>query len=135
MRSSACSQVLSLADKEGFQESSELTGKNNTFCACFLRQVALHACGVATDMVMEHCIQAGAAFVVSPCCYGFVQNAVKFTFPKRFVPQPSVTSRGFLLFKMLFLALLFSCQTPASTGASLPSPYSLLVIFLVSVSL
>ncbi|XP_029015645.2 glutathione S-transferase C-terminal domain-containing protein [Betta splendens] len=44
--------------------------------------VGLHACGVATDMVMEHCIQAGAAFVVSPCCYGFIQNAVKFTFPK-----------------------------------------------------
>lgn len=35
---------------------------------------------------MEHCIQAGAAFVISPCCYGFIQNAVKFTFPKRFVP-------------------------------------------------
>uniref|UniRef100_A0A8C2XR45 Glutathione S-transferase, C-terminal domain containing n=1 Tax=Cyclopterus lumpus TaxID=8103 RepID=A0A8C2XR45_CYCLU len=44
--------------------------------------VALHACGVATDMVMEHCIQAGAAFVISPCCYGFIQNAIKFTFPK-----------------------------------------------------
>lgn len=49
-------------------------------------QVALHACGVATDMVMEHCIQADAAFVISPCCYGFIQNAIKFTFPKRFVP-------------------------------------------------
>lgn len=49
-------------------------------------QVALHACGVATDMVMEHCIEAGAAFVISPCCYGFIQNAIKFTFPKRFAP-------------------------------------------------
>lgn len=49
-------------------------------------QVALHACGVATDMVMEHCIQAGAAFVISPCCYGFIQNAIKFTFPKRCAP-------------------------------------------------
>ncbi|XP_054634689.1 glutathione S-transferase C-terminal domain-containing protein [Dunckerocampus dactyliophorus] len=44
--------------------------------------VALHACGVATDMVMEHCIQAGAAFVISPCCYGFIPNATKFTFPR-----------------------------------------------------
>ncbi|KAM4603645.1 glutathione S-transferase C-terminal domain-containing protein [Polymixia lowei] len=44
--------------------------------------VALHACGVATDMVVEHCIQAGAAFVVSPCCYGFIQNTIKFTFPR-----------------------------------------------------
>uniref|UniRef100_A0A3P9LGV8 Glutathione S-transferase C-terminal domain-containing protein n=2 Tax=Oryzias latipes TaxID=8090 RepID=A0A3P9LGV8_ORYLA len=44
--------------------------------------VALHACGIATDMVLEHCIQAESAFVISPCCYGFIQNAVKFTFPK-----------------------------------------------------
>lgn len=55
------------------------------FVYFFIIQVGLHACGVATDMVMEHCIQAGAAFVISPCCYGFIQNAVKFTFPKRFV--------------------------------------------------
>lgn len=51
-------------------------------------QVALHACGIATDMVIEHCVQAGAAFVISPCCYGFIQNAIKFTFPKRFVHLP-----------------------------------------------
>uniref|UniRef100_A0A6Q2WWY7 Glutathione S-transferase C-terminal domain-containing protein n=1 Tax=Esox lucius TaxID=8010 RepID=A0A6Q2WWY7_ESOLU len=44
--------------------------------------VALHACGVATDMVMEQCVQAGAGFVVSPCCYGFIQNTLKFTFPR-----------------------------------------------------
>ncbi|XP_041789579.1 glutathione S-transferase C-terminal domain-containing protein isoform X2 [Chelmon rostratus] len=53
--------------------------------------VALHACGVATDMVMEHCIQAGAAFVISPCCYGFIQNAVKFTFPKSKKFQETLT--------------------------------------------
>ncbi|KAJ1217503.1 hypothetical protein NDU88_005097 [Pleurodeles waltl] len=44
--------------------------------------VALHACGVATDMVIEHCITARAAFVVCPCCYGFIQNTVKATFPR-----------------------------------------------------
>ncbi|XP_075785802.1 glutathione S-transferase C-terminal domain-containing protein isoform X1 [Pelodiscus sinensis] len=44
--------------------------------------VALHACGVATDMVIEHCIKAHAAFVVCPCCYGFIQNTVKFMFPR-----------------------------------------------------
>ncbi|XP_077427024.1 glutathione S-transferase C-terminal domain-containing protein [Vanacampus margaritifer] len=52
------------------------------FTGPFQIGVALHACGVATDMVMEHCIQAGASFVISPCCYGFIQNAVKFTFPR-----------------------------------------------------
>lgn len=44
--------------------------------------VALHACGVATDMVIEHCMNARAAFVVCPCCYGFIQNTVKATFPR-----------------------------------------------------
>ncbi|XP_039559723.1 glutathione S-transferase C-terminal domain-containing protein isoform X3 [Passer montanus] len=45
-------------------------------------QVALHACGVATDMVIEHCLRARAAFVISPCCYGFIQNTVKFKYPR-----------------------------------------------------
>ncbi|XP_019377472.1 PREDICTED: glutathione S-transferase C-terminal domain-containing protein isoform X2 [Gavialis gangeticus] len=45
-------------------------------------QVALHACGVATDMVIEHCIKVHAAFVICPCCYGFIQNTAKFTFPR-----------------------------------------------------
>ncbi|NWR72547.1 GSTCD protein, partial [Centropus unirufus] len=44
--------------------------------------VALHACGVATDMVIEHCVKAQAAFVISPCCYGFIQNTVKFKYPR-----------------------------------------------------
>ncbi|XP_051559229.1 glutathione S-transferase C-terminal domain-containing protein isoform X2 [Myxocyprinus asiaticus] len=44
--------------------------------------VALHACGVATDMVLDRCLQARAGFVVSPCCYGFIQNTLKFNFPK-----------------------------------------------------
>ncbi|XP_063314454.1 glutathione S-transferase C-terminal domain-containing protein [Pelobates fuscus] len=44
--------------------------------------VALHACGVATDMVIEHCLKAKSAFVICPCCYGFIQNTVKTTFPR-----------------------------------------------------
>lgn len=44
--------------------------------------VALHACGVATDMVIEHCVTARASFVICPCCYGFIQNTVKTTFPR-----------------------------------------------------
>uniref|UniRef100_A0A452GHY8 Glutathione S-transferase C-terminal domain-containing protein n=1 Tax=Gopherus agassizii TaxID=38772 RepID=A0A452GHY8_9SAUR len=52
------------------------------FKGAFNIGVALHACGVATDMVIEHCIKAHAAFVICPCCYGFIQNTVKFTFPR-----------------------------------------------------
>ncbi|XP_037010346.2 glutathione S-transferase C-terminal domain-containing protein isoform X2 [Artibeus jamaicensis] len=47
-----------------------------------LCQVALHACGVATDMVIELCIKTRASFVTCPCCYGFIQNTSKFNFPK-----------------------------------------------------
>ncbi|KAM6940804.1 glutathione S-transferase C-terminal domain-containing protein [Lycodopsis pacificus] len=59
--------------------------------------VALHACGVATDMVMEHCIQAEADFVISPCCYGFIQNAIKFTFPKSKRFQETLTHKEHMI--------------------------------------
>nr|SVE84252.1 EOG090X0615 [Daphnia pulex] len=32
--------------------------------------VALHACGVATDLVLQTCLTQRAAFVLCPCCYG-----------------------------------------------------------------
>ncbi|XP_024859976.1 glutathione S-transferase C-terminal domain-containing protein isoform X2 [Kryptolebias marmoratus] len=88
-------QIILIENKEeslvrAQRRSAELGLKNigflqanlDYFTGPFHIGVALHACGVATDMVLEHCIQAGAAFVVSPCCYGFIQNAVKFSFPK-----------------------------------------------------
>uniref|UniRef100_UPI00398E38AE glutathione S-transferase C-terminal domain-containing protein isoform X2 n=1 Tax=Pristiophorus japonicus TaxID=55135 RepID=UPI00398E38AE len=52
------------------------------FTGPFQIGVALHACGVATDMVIDHCIKALAAFVICPCCYGFIQNTAKSTFPR-----------------------------------------------------
>ncbi|XP_006874615.1 PREDICTED: glutathione S-transferase C-terminal domain-containing protein isoform X2 [Chrysochloris asiatica] len=52
------------------------------FTGMFNIGVALHACGVATDMVIEHCIKMRASFVTCPCCYGFIQNTSKFNFPK-----------------------------------------------------
>uniref|UniRef100_A0A8D1CJX2 Glutathione S-transferase C-terminal domain-containing protein n=1 Tax=Sus scrofa TaxID=9823 RepID=A0A8D1CJX2_PIG len=52
------------------------------FTGIFNIGVALHACGVATDMVIEHCIKTRASFVTCPCCYGFIQNTSKFKFPK-----------------------------------------------------
>uniref|UniRef100_A0A8C3WWI4 Glutathione S-transferase C-terminal domain-containing protein n=1 Tax=Catagonus wagneri TaxID=51154 RepID=A0A8C3WWI4_9CETA len=52
------------------------------FTGIFNIGVALHACGVATDMVIEHCIKTRASFITCPCCYGFIQNTSKFKFPK-----------------------------------------------------
>ncbi|XP_048855742.1 glutathione S-transferase C-terminal domain-containing protein isoform X2 [Brienomyrus brachyistius] len=88
-------QVILIENKEesllrAKARCAELSLKNVSFIQAnldyftgpFQIGVALHACGVATDMVLEHCSQAAAAFIISPCCYGFVQNTWKFTFPR-----------------------------------------------------
>ncbi|KAF1582998.1 UNVERIFIED_CONTAM: Glutathione S-transferase C-terminal domain-containing protein, partial [Eudyptes robustus] len=88
-------QVVLIENKElslmRAKDRSDELGLNNIwfiqanldyFNGTFNIGVALHACGVATDMVIEHCIKAGAAFVISPCCYGFIQNTVKFKYPR-----------------------------------------------------
>ncbi|RXN09127.1 glutathione S-transferase C-terminal domain-containing [Labeo rohita] len=73
--------------------------------------VALHACGVATDMVLDRCLQARAGFVISPCCYGFIQNTLKFNFPKsaRFAETLSYKEHMIL------------CRFADQTAVSLPS--------------
>ena len=43
---------------------------------------SLHACGVATDLVILKCTQARAAFVCCPCCYGGVQCLDNVTYPR-----------------------------------------------------
>ena len=37
--------------------------------------LALHACGEASDLAMRACVEAGARFVVSPCCVGKLSGA------------------------------------------------------------
>ncbi|XP_066536170.1 glutathione S-transferase C-terminal domain-containing protein [Hoplias malabaricus] len=88
-------QVILIENKEeslvrAKHRSSQLGLKNigfiqanlDYFTGAFQIGVALHACGVATDMVLDRCLQSRAAFVISPCCYGFVQNTLKFSFPR-----------------------------------------------------
>ncbi|KAL1137676.1 hypothetical protein AAG570_009372 [Ranatra chinensis] len=36
--------------------------------------VSLHACGVASDLVIQKCLKRRANFVVCPCCYGSIQS-------------------------------------------------------------
>ncbi|XP_033016223.1 glutathione S-transferase C-terminal domain-containing protein isoform X1 [Lacerta agilis] len=88
-------QIILVENKElsltRAEERSSVLGLNNIwfiqanmdyFKGAFNIGVALHACGVATDMVIERCVKAHAAFVISPCCYGFIQNTAKFAFPQ-----------------------------------------------------
>ncbi|XP_036950652.1 glutathione S-transferase C-terminal domain-containing protein [Acanthopagrus latus] len=81
----------------GLKNLSFIQANLDYFTGAFHIGVALHACGVATDMVMEHCIQAGAAFVISPCCYGFIQNAIKFSFPKSKKFQETLTYKEHMI--------------------------------------
>ncbi|ETE71115.1 Glutathione S-transferase C-terminal domain-containing protein, partial [Ophiophagus hannah] len=70
------------SDELGLHNIWFIQANMDNFKGSFNIGVALHACGVATDMVIEHCIKVGAAFVISPCCYGFIQNTSKFAFPQ-----------------------------------------------------
>lgn len=43
---------------------------------------SLHACGIATDIVLMHCKQRNASFVCCPCCYGNVIEMPHISFPR-----------------------------------------------------
>lgn len=43
--------------------------------------VSLHACGVATDLVLQKCIEHNAAFVSCPCCYGAMKATEGISYP------------------------------------------------------
>ena len=44
--------------------------------------VCLHACGVATDLVLQRCLDNKASFVICPCCYGGIQDTHTMTYPR-----------------------------------------------------
>lgn len=44
--------------------------------------VALHACGVATDLVLDKCLKANAKFVLCPCCYGSLHATDRLVYPR-----------------------------------------------------
>ncbi|XP_056633220.1 glutathione S-transferase C-terminal domain-containing protein homolog [Diorhabda sublineata] len=44
--------------------------------------VALHACGVATDLVIQNCVEKKAHLVVCPCCYGGVRDCHRLSYPR-----------------------------------------------------
>ncbi|XP_076760371.1 glutathione S-transferase, C-terminal domain containing [Xylocopa sonorina] len=44
--------------------------------------MSLHACGVATDLVIQQCIKKKAIFVCCPCCYGSLHDCHHLTYPR-----------------------------------------------------
>ncbi|KAJ6642355.1 Glutathione S-transferase C-terminal domain-containing protein like [Pseudolycoriella hygida] len=43
---------------------------------------SLHACGVATDIVLLHCLNRKANFVCCPCCYGGIHSVSHIEYPR-----------------------------------------------------
>ena len=72
--------------------SSFLSGMSNCrffqcnldyFCGDFDIGVSLHACGLATDLVLAKCLSAdSASFVCCPCCYGGIRENRVVAYPK-----------------------------------------------------
>ncbi|XP_023234349.1 glutathione S-transferase C-terminal domain-containing protein-like [Centruroides sculpturatus] len=52
------------------------------FCGRFDIGVCLHACGVATDLVIRQCLSQNASFVCCPCCYGSIKNSHLVQYPR-----------------------------------------------------
>lgn len=44
--------------------------------------IALHACGVASDLVLDKCLKANAKFVICPCCYGSLHATDDLVYPR-----------------------------------------------------
>uniref|UniRef100_A0AAG5DS82 Methyltransferase domain-containing protein n=1 Tax=Anopheles atroparvus TaxID=41427 RepID=A0AAG5DS82_ANOAO len=59
------------------------------FTARFDIGVSLHACGVATDIVLEKCFAQKAHFVSCPCCYGKLYNIAHVAYPRSRLFQDS----------------------------------------------
>jgi hypothetical protein len=59
-------------------EVSDLTGSIE-YTKPFDVGIALHACGEATDMVMQKCLSSRASYVLMPCCVGKIKlSALKY---------------------------------------------------------
>lgn len=69
-------QDLKLENMKFFQ------GNVNYFSGVFDIGVSLHACGVATDLVIAKCFQQKADFVSCPCCYGGLQENHVVSYPR-----------------------------------------------------
>lgn len=71
-------------------------GNFNYFKLNFDIGLSLHACGVATDLVIQSCIEKNAIFVCCPCCYGSVQDCHRLTYPRSNVFKEHLKNREYL---------------------------------------
>ncbi|XP_059057629.1 glutathione S-transferase C-terminal domain-containing protein homolog [Achroia grisella] len=46
--------------------------------------IALHACGIASDLVLDKCLKVNAKFVLCPCCYGSLHATDRLVYPRSY---------------------------------------------------
>nr|UYI58580.1 glutathione S-transferase 9 [Grapholita molesta] len=44
--------------------------------------VGLHACGIASDLILDKCLKCNAKFVLCPCCYGSLHATDRLVYPR-----------------------------------------------------
>ncbi|KAK9501586.1 hypothetical protein O3M35_012285 [Rhynocoris fuscipes] len=68
------------------------------FIGKFQIGVSLHACGVATDLVIHKCLRSEASFIVCPCCYGGIQENHILSYPqsKEYL-EAGLSQRGYIV--------------------------------------
>lgn len=68
------------------------------FCGKYQVGVALHACGVSSDLVIHKCLMHNASLVVCPCCYGGIQSNHIVSYPlSPEYKQSGLTERGYIV--------------------------------------
>ena len=59
--------------------------------------VSLHACGLATDIVLQKSWNASASFVCCPCCYGKISEIDHISYPRSDVYQKTLEKWEYFL--------------------------------------
>ncbi|XP_011180260.1 glutathione S-transferase C-terminal domain-containing protein homolog [Zeugodacus cucurbitae] len=86
------------------QRATQLGLKNCRFYQCnidyfegnFDVGTSLHACGTATDIVLQQCRRSRAGFVCCPCCYGSLQPMPHIAYPLSERFRRTLTERDYL---------------------------------------
>ncbi|CAK9825847.1 Glutathione S-transferase C-terminal domain-containing protein homolog [Anthophora retusa] len=59
--------------------------------------MSLHACGVATDLVIRQCIKEKAIFVCCPCCYGSLHDCHHLTYPRSNIFKSQIDQEKYII--------------------------------------
>ncbi|XP_053974696.1 glutathione S-transferase C-terminal domain-containing protein homolog [Hylaeus volcanicus] len=59
--------------------------------------MSLHACGVATDLVLQQCVKRRAIFICCPCCYGSLHDCHHLTYPRSNVLKKQMDQEKYMI--------------------------------------